>query len=301
MIAPLWTLFTVLAIFSQTVRTAGQKYLSLTLDAVTVTFSRFLFGLPFVLAYFFFLRSGAEVLPRPGLIFWICCAFAAGLQIAATILMVRLFHLRNFAVGMTYIRTEAFLTAFVGVLFFGELLSFKAWIAISVSVCGVLVMNRAKSAPSGAGLFSWVASPSAIIGLSSGLLFAITSLLIRKAGLSLELDNLVLSGATTLVAVVSIQTLSMGLWIAIRNRGTYAALFSRAKLCTFVGLTSATGSIGWFTAMTLERASIVKAVGQIELVLALLVSVFLFKEKIKPFEFFGVVLMIIGIVALLVS
>lgn len=297
---PLWILFTFMAMIAQTLRTAGQKQLSLTLDSMTVTFVRFLFGLPFVLVYFSFLWSKNDIHPDPGLEFWTFCLLAAAAQILATFLMVQLFRRRNFAVGITYIRTEAFLTAFVGVLLFGEVLSLAAWAAILTSVTGVLVMNAARNESSGSGAFAWLTSPSAAIGLSSGLLFAFASLFIRSAGLSLNNDNLVFSGATTLVAVVSIQTISMGLWFVVKKRQALRALMSQAKLGIFVGLTSAIGSAGWFTAMTLEKASYVKALGQIELVLALFVSLVFFKEKIERLELSGMIFMCLGIVALLI-
>ncbi len=297
---PLWILFTFMAMIAQTLRTAGQKQLSLTLDSMTVTFVRFLFGLPFVLVYFSFLWTRNDVHPDPGVEFWIFCSLAAAAQILATFLMVQLFRRRNFAVGITYIRTEAFLTAFVGALLFGEVLSLAAWAAILTSVIGVLIMSAARNESSGSGTFAWLASPSAAIGLSSGLLFAFASLFIRSAGLSLNNDNLVFSGATTLVAVVSIQAVSMGLWFVLKKRLALRALMSQAKLGIFVGVTSAIGSAGWFTAMTLEKASYVKALGQIELVLALFVSLVFFKEKIERLEISGMIFMCLGIVALLI-
>lgn len=298
---PLWTLFTALAIVSQTVRTAGQKQLSLTLDSATVTYARYFFGAPFVVAYFLWLRSGNTETLSLTWVFWLCVIIGAIAQIAATILMVQLFRRRNFAVGITYIRSEAFLTALLGVSLFGEVLSFAAWIAILTSVVGVLIMNRAKTEGSAEGLLAFLTSPSAAIGLSSGLLFALTSLLIRTAGLSLGLEDRVMSGATVLIAIVGLQTLGMTLWFAGKDRSAFAALLSRFKLGSFVGLTSALGSIGWFTAMNLERASIVKAVGQAELILALGVSAFFFKEKIRPLELVGMALMVVGIVALLLG
>ena len=298
---PLWIAFTALAIVSQTVRTAGQKQLSLTLDSTTVTYARYLFGAPFVVAYFLWLKSGSTEVLSPGFTFWICAIIGAAAQIGATILMVQLFRRRNFAVGITYIRSEAFLTALLGVTLFGEVLSLAAWIAILTSVVGVLIMNRAKTEGGAEGIISFFTSPSAAIGLSSGLLFALTSLLIRTAGLSLGLEDRVMSGATVLIAIVGLQTVGMTLWFAIKDRSAFGALLNRSKLGTFVGLTSALGSIGWFTAMNLELASIVKAVGQAELILALGVSVFFFKEKVKPLELVGMALMLIGIVALLLG
>ena len=298
---PVWILFTFMAVVAQTVRTAGQKQLSLTLDSMTVTFARFLFGLPFVLIYFSFLWTRNDVHPDPKLEFWIFCSLAAAAQILATFLMVQLFRRRNFAVGITYIRSEAFLTAFVGVLLFGEILSLAAWVAILTSVIGVLAMNAARNDNPGSGAFAWLASPSAVIGLSSGLLFAFASLFIRSAGLSLDHHNLIFSGATTLVTVVSLQTVSMGLWFVFKKRQALAALMGQAKLGIFVGVTSALGSAGWFTAMTLEKASYVKALGQIELILALLVSLIFFKEKIERLELFGVLFMCAGIFVLILS
>ena len=297
---PLWILFTFMAMIAQTLRTAGQKQLSLTLDSMTVTFVRFLFGLPFVLVYFSFLWTRNDVHPDPGVEFWIFCSLAAAAQILATFLMVQLFRRRNFAVGITYIRTEAFLTAFVGVLLFGEVLSPAAWVAILTSVIGVLIMSAARNESRESGTFAWLTSPSAGIGLSSGLLFAFASLFIRSAGLSLNNDNLVFAGATTLVAVVSIQTVSMGLWFVLKKRQALMALTGQVKLGIFVGVTSAIGSAGWFTAMTLEKASYVKALGQIELILALFVSLVFFKEKIERLELSGMIFMCLGIVALLI-
>lgn len=301
MMVPLWILFTLMAVGAQTARTAGQKQLSLTLDALTVTYARYLYGAPFVLVYFAFLWSRSEVHPEPGTGFWILCTLAAGAQILATVLMVQLFRRRNFAVGITYIRSEAFLTAFIGSLFFGEILSLGAWIAILTSVAGVLVMNAARNETAGSGVIAWLTSPSAVIGLSSGLLFALTSLFIRTAGLSLGLNDLIFSGATTLIAVVSIQTVTMTLWFGLKNRAGVMALLRRWRLGIFVGVTSALGSIGWFTAMTLERASYPKALGQIELILALAVSAIVFKEKIERMEVAGMVLMIGGILVLLLA
>ena len=46
-----------------------------------------------------------------------------------------------------------------------------------------------------------------------------------------------------------------------------------------VGLSGMLGSAVWFTAMTLENAAYVRAVGRIELVFALAASVLFFRER----------------------
>ena len=67
----------------------------------------------------------------------------------------------------------------------------------------------------------------------------------------------------------------------------------------FVGVTSAVGSIGWFTAMTIERVSYVKALAQVEFVFALCVSIILFKERPTRLELLGMTLIAVGVVVLL--
>ena len=47
-------------------------------------------------------------------------------------------------------------------------------------------------------------------------------------------------------------------------------MFPNWRLCTFIGVTSAVGSICWFTAFALENASYVRSVGQVEAIFTLL-------------------------------
>ncbi len=59
------------------------------------------------------------------------------------------------------------------------------------------------------------------------------------------------------------------------------------------------GSVGWFTAMALQNAAYVRAVGQVELIFTFLTSVIVFKEKVTVNEVFGTVLIVGGILVLL--
>ena len=66
-----------------------------------------------------------------------------------------------------------------------------------------------------------------------------------------------------------------------------------------VGLFSALGSVGWFSAMTLERVAYVKTVSQLEVVLSILVSYWVFKERLRTYEFLGMALVVSAIFVLL--
>ncbi len=294
----IWIPLTLLAVVMQTARTAGQKRLTEQLDPLTVTYVRYLFGLPFVLAYLAVLTRGFTLaLPTPNPTFVIFSIVASLGQIAATVLLLQLFSLRTFVVGTTYVRAEAFLTAVLGALFFGEAISVLGWSAIVISVSGVLVLTVARSGSAEGVGTPW--SRSAALGLASGLLFAITSLSLRRASLSFGSDDFLLSAALVLVTMVVIQTSLLTLWLALRSPSELRHMARRWRPCLFVGATSAAGSAGWFTAMTVERASYVKALGQVEFVLALGVSVLFFRERTSRLELAGMALVGAGILVLL--
>jgi drug/metabolite transporter (DMT)-like permease len=61
------------------------------------------------------------------------------------------------------------------------------------------------------------------------------------------------------------------------------------------------GSACWFTAMTLQNAAYVRALGQIELVFTFIASYIVFRERVNGKEFFGILALIFGIVVLLLG
>lgn len=295
----IWIWLTLLAVISQSARTAGQKQLTARLDAVTVALVRYLFGLPFIALYLVIIlsRDDASGLPDLNMTFVFFVLVAAVAQIVATVLMLRLFHFRNFAVGITYVRSETFLTALVGVLLFSEVVAFFGWIAIILSVIGVMVLNIARQDDGPKG-WSLIWNKSAAYGLSAGLLFAFTSLSIRSASLSLTSGDFLIRGATTLLVTVILQIVVMAIYFGVKRATVIAPMLKEWKLCTFIGFFSGVGSIGWFTAFTVQTASYVKALSQVELILAIAVSSLFFKEKIRPLEFLGVGLIGVGVLFL---
>jgi len=99
--------------------------------------------------------------------------------------------------------------------------------------------------------------------------------------------------------VLVIQTTVMSVYVLIRARDQITAMGPNWRGCLFVGITSVIGSAGWFTAMTLERAAYVKALGQVELLFTLALSVLFFKERSTPKELAGMALVAGSIVVLL--
>lgn len=296
----LWIPLCLMAALVQSVRTAGQKQLSLQLKTTTVTMVRFLFGLPFVLAYMaIVLNNDATALPPISTAFVTYCLIAAIGQILATVLLIYLFSLRNFAVGTTYARTEAFLTALIGATFFGELIGLAGWIAILTSVAGVVLITIARTGLGGGSLLTRLGHRAAAAGLGAGLLFSIGSLAIRQASLSLGDPRFLLTAGMTLTLVVLIQVSTLGVYMMLREPGQFIAMARHWRLCALIGLTSAVGSIGWFTAMTIQRAAYVKALAQVEFIFTLAISLLFFRERTSPKELAGMTLVAAGIVFLL--
>jgi len=295
----LWIPLTLGAAAMQTVRTAGQKRLSEDVSNLMATLTRFLFGLPFALAYLGALMSIFNWTPPPiGAEFLTFTFIAAVSQIVGTVLLIRMFNFRNFTVGTAYARTEAFLTAVVGALFFSEIISLPGWIAVSTSIVGVVLITVARGSRVEGGLLGQLFTPVAGVGVASGLGFALASLSLRRASLSLGDANFLATAALTLVTVIAIETALLGVIIAVRDREQFTAMRGRLKIGTFIGATSMLGSVGWFTAMTLEQASYVRAFGQIEFVFAMLVSTRLFREQYTLNELVGIALIAASSIAL---
>lgn len=311
-----WVALTLMAALMQSVRTAGQKSLGHGLTASGAAVVRYLYGLPFALIYLVVLifwagsdEASLAVIPKPELRFWGYALFAAICQLIATALMVWLFRFRNFALGSFYVKTEAMLAAVLGVLIWSETLSLLAWLSIGLGAVGIFLMgqgkaylvksDRGKALSWGQRIKHFLLDPAAGVGLLAGLLFALTSLSLRQASLSLDLD-FQLGAAVTLVVMVILQTLIGALYLSWRSPSDWKAMKLQTGVCAFVGLTSVVGSVGWFTAMTLQPVAYVKAVGQIEFVFTLLVAVLFFKERPSPIELIGMGAILSGVLLLLV-
>ena len=288
-----WVLITVAAAFFQNVRSTLQKYLKGRIGTTGATFVRFGFGLPFAFLFLAILYHGMGYpLPEFNVAFASWVVLAALAQIAAQALLIHLFSFRNFAVGTAYSRTEPAQAALFGLIFLSETVSWAALLAIAISVA------RTQLNPSA--LFLSLASRSVAIGLCSGTFFGIAAVAYRGASLSLQGPNFLVQGAATLCAAITFQTIIMLVFITIRDPGELRRIAAAWKPALAVGFVGATASFGWFTAMTLEKAAIVKAVAQIEMLFTFASTILVFKERINKREMAGCLAIVGGILLLLI-
>ena len=100
---------------------------------------------------------------------------------------------------------------------------------------------------------------------------------------------------TTLALAVTLQCVLMGAYLGWRESGELARVAAAWRPGIWVGVTGALASIGWFTAVTLEAAAVVRGLGQVELIFAFAASVWLFKERVAGREIVGVMLIVVGV------
>ncbi len=298
----LWIPITIAAAFLQNLRSAAQKHLKAVMGTTGATFVRFGFGLPFALLYLWVLSAVAGYrIPELNGAFFSWVVIGALGQIGATFLLIHLFSHRNFAVGTAYSRTEPAQAALFALIFFGETVTAGALAAIAISVFGVMLISVAHMELNWRNLVASVFARNALIGLASGTLFGISAVAYRAASLSLDGPNFMMQAAVTLSCTILLQTVIMGLWMLWKDRAEIGRIARAWKVSLFTGFVGATASFGWFMAMTLQQAAVVKALAQVEMLFTFAASVFFFKEKITRIETAGCILIVTGILVLLAT
>ena len=298
----LWIPISVGAAFFQNLRSALQKHLKTSLGTSGSTFSRFLFALPFAALYVLVLHAAFDrPMPAPNAAFLAFIVVGGLSQIAATALLIHLFSLRNFAVGTAYSKTEPVQTAVFGLVVLGDAVSLAGAVAILVSLCGVVMISTARTEVTLWSVFRRLADRPALIGMASGAGFGLSAVSYRAASLSLGADGYLMPAAFTLMSVLLFQSLAMALYLRWREPGQVGAVLAAWRVTGLVGLSGAITSVGWFTAMTLQNAAYVRAVGQIELVFTFVASTLFFGERSTRTEIAGIVLIVAGILLLLLA
>ena len=296
----LWIPITLAAALFQTLRFMLQRQLSLgTLSASGATLARFLYSAPLVAVLIvIYMRLSGQAWPQFTLNFWVFGAIGGLAQILATIATVRLFQARNFAVGITFKKTEVIQAVLVGWVLLGDSVSGWGFAAIACGLVGVLLL----SAPPEIVRAGWrdMANRTVGLGLASGLLFAVSGVCYRGASLTLDLADPLARAGVTLSAVTMMQMVAMVLWLRWRDPGQVRAVWAARRVAVWVGLMSMAGSFCWFTAFTLQNAAYVNAVGQVELVFSALVSVLIFREAISLREWLGMGVLLGSILMLIV-
>ena len=105
----------------------------------------------------------------------------------------------------------------------------------------------------------------------------------------------------TLAGAILAQTLAMAAWMGWRDPGQLWAVLRSWPWAGIAGLAGALSSIGWFTALTIQNAAYVRALGQIELLFTFAAGILIFKERSSRLEVAGILLVTTGILILIIG
>ena len=298
----LWIPLTIVAAFFQNIRSALQKHLKGKLSTLGAAYVRFVYALPVALLYFFIVvYTEAEPLPGFSSSFLIY-AFLGGIcQIMFTVFLLWLFSFHNFAVGTTISKLETIIVAVFGLILLGDQLTPAIILAIAMSSVGLVVLSAGQAKLSIDSLISGLWRFPTLVGLGCATWLGMSVVLFRAASLSLAVDNFLVASSFTLLIVLILQIATMGIMIGIREPDQLTKVFRYWRPAALVGLSGGLASIAWFSAFTLQNATYVRALGQIELIFTFVVTLLVFREKISYKESAGILLITASIILILLS
>lgn len=289
----IWLPATLLAALFQAWRTAVQQRVRAELSVNAAGLVRYLYGLPVGLCLLvLYLGWSGAGLPAIGSRFIGFCAAAGLAQIVGTNLLLMAFGYRNYVAGTAFAKTEAMQGALLAFLLLGETLSAVTLAGIALGVAGVMIV-----AAGGQRLrLAYMVQPAALCGLGAGLGFTLTSIGVKAATLELATADKILAALTGLVVINACQTVMQGGYVLLREPDQVARVFKSWRTSGQVGLLAALGSACWFTGFATAPVALVRAVGQVEVILTLGFSRYYLREARKPGEALGLLLVGAGVV-----
>ena len=236
----LWIPLTVAAAFFQNIRSALQKHLKGKLSTLGAAYVRFLYALPIALVYLVGVAAlEGQTLPAIHIEFLLYALLGGICQILFTILLLWLFSFHNFAVGTTLSKLETIMVAIFGLLLLGDELTDPLVIAIVMSSFGLVFLGAGQSRLSVAGLVHGLWRLPTLIGLACAAALGLSVVLFRAASLSLGLDSFVVAAAFTLTIVLILQSVVMGVLIAVRDADELRRVTHYWRPAALVGISGA--------------------------------------------------------------
>jgi len=298
----LWIPITIAAAFLQNLRSALQKHLKGRLSTAGAAYARFVYAWPFALAYVWGLHGiGGLAWPAPNGLFLLYTVLGGLTQILFTVLLLWMFSFRSFAVGTTFSKLEVVMVAGLGAAILGDGLGLVAILAVTISAAGVVCLSMDRTRLTLGALFSGLAEKPTLIGFACAACLGASVIFFRGGALALGHDSVAMAAGYTFAIAVVLQTLMMGVWIRWREPGEFTKVLRHWRWAAPVGVAGALGSVCWFTAFTMQNATYVRALGQIELVFTFAVTVAVFREQVSRMEIAGILLVASAIFLLLLA
>ena len=290
-----WIVTSVLGAFFQNARSSIQKKLNTEMSLMASTYVRFAFSLPilFVVFFIYFGNFNYFIMSLQNSNFITYVILASILQISFTLLFLYLLKFTNFLVGTALSKTEVIQIAFFEFIILKDYLNFYALLGIMISTIGVIIFSTKDLK----NIINSFFSKSTVVGLLCGTLLALSVVFYRGSMEFLEFTNKNFDRALlTLFAATIIQTSLITFYLLLFEISEFKKIKSNIKLSSLAGFFGFSATISWFYSFSLVQAALVRAVGQIELLFSYISSRFMFKEKIRYIEIFGIIIFIFGLI-----
>lgn len=290
-----WIVTSVMGAFFQNARSSIQKKLNTEMSLMASTYVRFAFSLPilFVVFFIYFGNFNYFIISVQNSNFITYVILASVLQISFTLLFLYLLKFTNFLIGTALSKTEVIQIAFFEFIILKDYLNFYALLGIMISTIGVIIFSTKDLKNMINGFFS----KSTVVGLLCGTLLALSVVFYRGSMEFLEFTNKNFDRALlTLFAATIIQTSLITFYLLLFEITEFKKIKSNIKLSSLAGFFGFSATISWFYSFSLVQAALVRAVGQIELLFSYVSSRFMFKEKVRYIEIFGIIIFIFGLI-----
>ena len=295
----LWIFVAIFAAALQTFRSAFQKRMIPDIGKFGATYIRFIYALPFTflifIFWFFILKNEIPKLNNLAIFY---CFIGALCQVLFTLLLMIIFSFRNFAAGIAFSKTEVLFAALIEIFILNIVFLPIINFGIILGVFAVIFLSVAKETTNINDVFIKISKSfftfSTLFGVLTGLILAGSTVGYRMAIINVEGHILDATIYLSILAVF-IQSIMMGIWLYYYKRNEFRLVFQFWKQSLPAGICGSGATAGWFLAFALATAAEVRAVGQIELIFSIIISIIFFKEKVQRTEIFGIFMLIISI------
>jgi drug/metabolite transporter (DMT)-like permease len=302
----LWVVLAIGAAVAQTGRNAIAQSVSTRISPALNSWSRFAFCLPFA-GSACALVVASEGMPRLPPIFFGYCLGTAITQLLGNVALIAAFRSGGFGEAIVFHKLEVLIAAIAGALFFSEFPTALGGLGVLTCGVGVLWINlgRQSDATSWTRIFGF--------GRAGGLALLCAALLVL-ASFALKAANTVVSDANigiaeggfaapvqTLFHTTWIEVVLLTVWIVVREPASFGNVPIHWRRMALIGSASFSASICWFWAYSLTLVAYVKAVGQIEALLAVALGIRLLGERNLIRQLPGILLVTAGIVLVLLG
>ena len=299
----MWVALTLVASLVQSARNAFARSLSGRVSPILNSWSRFAFNLPLssaLLLTLVALRGFPNVSPR----YYAFCLATGLAQLLGNVALIAAFRRASFAKSIVMHKLEIVFAALIGAVFFAELPSTLGWIGICVCATGVVLMHFERH-PGTSPSFHF--DSGAMLAMTAGLFLVLASFWLKEANAELVRWNPRVGAdrfevaAHTLFNVTWMEVVVLTLWLLLRRSDELSLVPTHWRRMVLIGSTGFLASLCWFWAYSLTLVAYVKAVGQLELVIAVVLSVVIWKEREVWRQLPGMALVVAGILLVLVD